>query len=35
MARSLSVKIPTATLITDVEATIAKIEADARSRTRT
>jgi hypothetical protein len=28
MARSLSVKIPTATLIADVEATIAKIEAD-------
>jgi hypothetical protein len=28
MARSLSVKIPTATLITDVEATIAKIEAE-------
>jgi hypothetical protein len=28
MARSLSVKIPTATLIADVEATIAKIEAE-------
>lgn len=28
MARSLSVKIPTATLIADVEATIAKLEAD-------
>jgi hypothetical protein len=28
MARSLSVKIPTATLISDVEATIAKIEAE-------
>jgi hypothetical protein len=28
MARSLSVKIPTATLIADVEATIAKIEED-------
>lgn len=28
MARSLSVKIPTATLIADVEATIAQIESD-------
>ena len=28
MARTLSVKIPTATLIADVEATIAKIDAD-------
>jgi hypothetical protein len=28
MARSLSVKIPTATLITDVEETIARIEAE-------
>jgi len=28
MARSLSVKIPTATLISDVEATIARIEAE-------
>jgi len=28
MARSLSVKIPTATLIADVEATISKIEAE-------
>lgn len=28
MARSLSVKIPTASLIADIEATIAKIEAD-------
>jgi len=28
MARSLSVKIPTATLIADVEATIARIEAE-------
>jgi len=28
MARSLAVKIPTATLIADVEATIAKLEAD-------
>jgi hypothetical protein len=28
MARSLSVKIPTATLIADVEATIAKLEAE-------
>lgn len=28
MARSLSVKIPTATLIADIEATIAKIEED-------
>lgn len=28
MARTLSVKIPTATLIADIEATIAKIDAD-------
>ena len=31
MARTLSVKIPTATLIADVEATIAKIDADVES----
>lgn len=31
MARTLSVKIPTATLIADIEATIAKIDADVES----
>jgi hypothetical protein len=31
MARTLSVKIPTATLIADIEATIAKIDADVAS----
>jgi hypothetical protein len=31
MARTLSVKIPTATLIADIEATIAKIDADIES----